>query len=92
MRALLGWLLFAAVVKSAALYGFAVQSLGGSTDYLMVVGTMLTAMGVNAVLVGSYAALKRPRRWGLIACLLIGLTASDYIVAELIIRAFEIQA
>lgn len=63
---------------------------GVGTDYLMVVGAMLLAILLNFILLAAYAVFVRPRRWGLITGLLIGLTIMEYAIAEGVIYAFGI--
>jgi hypothetical protein len=90
MRSPLMWLLVIVVAKTALLQGRSAMLAGVGTDYLMVVGSMLAGMLVNVILLVGYAVYTRPRRWGLLIGLLVGLTIMEYVIAKGVIYAFGI--
>ena len=90
MRKPLVWLLVIVVAKTAFLQGRSAMLAGVGTDFLIVVGSMLSAMLLNAILLAVYAIFSKPRQWRLLFGLLIGLTIMEYAVAEGLIYAFGI--
>lgn len=67
-----------------------VDAMTGGIAYLGIVGGMLIAMSIDWLMIAGYAAFVRPRRPWLICGLLIGLTITEYVIAEGVIYAFGI--
>jgi hypothetical protein len=90
MRNRLIWFAGLGVLKTVALYTARAGVFGGATDYLVVVGTMLVAMVINAGLAVGYTMMTRPRDWRGTSLLLAGLVLFDYLSARSVLWFFGI--